>query len=792
MRLSRLIAVAILGCLMLLVGAAPAAAQDSGSQTSATQTTAAQIDDAQDGAQNQGLQVVSSTTYAPDPEREQITVTASYTMTNLQADEVIDDSVRSYFYTKWVIALPATATDFAATSAGEPLDTTIAPHPDGGGQAADDPNVVDVVFGTITLPFNLNYQQNVQLDVTFTIPGAEPRTDGTVARVNDSFLSFSVWAAGDPGLTDVRIIIPSGFRVDLQGDLDELQEVTLANGDVMLEATGIQNPRDFFGQIFGRNDAGLLTATAPLPGAVATIRAWPDDPEWVEFVANAIRDDVPVIQDLTGLDWPAGDIEVIETLTPYLLGYGGWFNASSGIIEIGDRLERDLILHELGHAWFNDELIDGRWITEGLAEEFASRAIAATSGDQLDPNEPDLDDPVRVPLAAWASPWTLDEEDAFAYEQYHYNASWWVLRQITNDIGLDAFSDVLIALRNDELPYPGTGPIEQTDQSTQWTHLYDLLEARGATDLDTLFRRYVLVDADINSLTMRRVARSDYANVIESSAGWSAPLVLRRAMTEWRFDDAGDLIEHSLTIVERRDAVDALAAELDIMVEHPAKSLYETATTTADLDDVHTIENEQLVGLQTIRDGRADLVDHAIALGTTVAFPPMTYDDAVADITDQRAAIAQVAALRGQVDEAARDLDLQDPGWPTTAGPTDFAAAAALAEARLATLTTIHNATVIVEAPRSLLQNIGLFRSDPNESLALARTAFERDELDQALMASATAEMMIDQAASIGRTRVLWAAAIVVVIVLAMVGRATWHRRRKPTQLSPRSLPGDA
>ena len=70
-----------------------------------------------------------------------------------------------------------------------------------------------------------------------------------------------------------------------------------------------QGPIDF-GQIFGRNDRGLLTETAALPGATATIRAWPDDPEWAEFVAEAIEQDVPVIEDLTGLDWPAGDIEV--------------------------------------------------------------------------------------------------------------------------------------------------------------------------------------------------------------------------------------------------------------------------------------------------------------------------------------------------------------------------------------------------------------------------------------------------------------------------------------------------
>lgn len=716
---------------------------------------------------NDGLEVSSSTQYVPDPALEQIAVTATYTLTNLQPDEVVGDGVRSFFYTKWVIAMPATTTNFRATREGQPLIATI----------ERDPDTDDVVFGSITLPFNLNYQQTVQLDVTYTIPGGEPRTGGTVARVNDSFLSFSVWAAGDPGRTDVRIVIPAGFAVDLQGDLDELRE-SITGEATVLEAIGIQQPQDFFGQVYGRNDSGLLTETAALPDATATIRAWPDDPEWAEFVANAIEEDVPVIQDLTGLAWPAGDIEVIETVTPYLFGYGGWFNASSGLIEIGDSLERDLILHELSHGWFNDQLIDGRWITEGLAEEFASRAIEATGGERLDPTEPDLDDPLRVPLAAWASPWTLDEEVAFDYEQFHYNASWWVIRQITNDIGLDAFSDVLIALRDDVLPYQGEGPGEETTQPTRWTHMFDLLEDQGATNLDELFTTHVLTPTDHPRLELRRVTRDDYDRLAAAGQGWSPPLVLRQAMSQWQFDDARFMIERSENILALRDQADALAGELDVTITHPAEAAYEIALSQEDLLLAEKTEMALVDDLTDLRQDRTELREQAAALDSTVAFAPMSYDNAVLDVDELRTAIAGVDDLRSQVDEAANALGLAAPGWPASSGPTDFAAAAGLAEARLATLSSIARATDVVDAPRGLRQRIGLLRSDPDALLDQARSAFEADELDEALSATSMAETMIENAASTGESRLLWGGVIVVLVIAAMLTIA-WRQRRQ-------------
>jgi len=718
----------------------------------------------------EGLTVSSTTVFTPDVEGEHIDVASTYTITNVQADDLIDGSVRSYFFTTWVIAVPAAVTDFAATSGSATLISTL----------EDDPDTDDIAFATITLPFNLNFQQTVTLDVSYTVPGGDPRSEGVVARVNDSFLSFSVWAAGDPGNTNIRVDVPDGFSLDLRGELDELQQVP---GETYYEATNIAEPRDFFGQVFGRNDSGLLTQEAELPNAVATVRAWPDDPEWADFVVDAIEEGVPVIEDLTGIDWPAGDIEVIETLTPYLYGYGGWFNATSGVIEIGENLERDLILHELTHAWFNDDLVDGRWITEGLAEEFASRTIEATGDPLPDPEKPDLADPLRVQLSDWASPWTLRDEDAFAYELYHYNASWWVVRQITDDVGLDAFADVLVSMHEDELTYEGTNDVrEETELSAQWTHFFDLLEFdAGATNLDELFSTYVLSPDDAALLGPRRAALARYDDLAEISGAWESPPVLRQAMATWQFADAEDHMATANEIITQRDRADELAAELQVTIEHPSKAIYEMAVTAEDLDAAATAEADLVDNLSQLSDDRTALAAEAGAAGTQVGFGPMGYDEAVANIAEQRAAIANVDDLVGQVDARSQALGLDAPAWPTdatTTGSTDFVAVAALAEARLATLDAIATASDRVDADRSLTQRVGLFGSDATAEIAAARDAFESDDLDDALTATATAESMIANSASTGRTRLTWTAAIIATALLATLA----IRLRKPNR----------
>ena len=57
---------------------------------------------------------------------------------------------------------------------------------------------------------------------------------------------------------------------------------------------------------------------------------------------------------------------MVETASPYLYGYAGWYMPFESVIEVGDELDQHVMLHELAHIWFNDDLFEGRWINEAL------------------------------------------------------------------------------------------------------------------------------------------------------------------------------------------------------------------------------------------------------------------------------------------------------------------------------------------------------------------------------------------------------------------------------------------
>ena len=155
-------------------------------------------------AQDDGLDVSTTVVYEPLPQLERIDVAATYTLTNRQADEAVGDSVRSFFFSRWVVALPSTVADFAATSNGVALTTS----------TEADIDTPDIILGTILLPFDLNFEETVQIDVTYTLPGGEPRTtSGTATRANESFLSFPGWAAGVTSDPTRRYAFPFGRQV---------------------------------------------------------------------------------------------------------------------------------------------------------------------------------------------------------------------------------------------------------------------------------------------------------------------------------------------------------------------------------------------------------------------------------------------------------------------------------------------------------------------------------------------------------------------------------------------------
>ena len=727
---------------------------------------------------SEGLIVSSDTLYSPDPVDGHVDVIATFSLTNVQADEQIGDRVRSYFFSTWTIALPVDATDFVATSGGTSLGTAIEPNTESD----------SFVIGIITLPFDLNYEQTVNLQARYSIPGGEPRDSGA-ARVNTSFLSFPVWVLGDPGKASLRVDVPAGFDLEFQGTADTMERVRTGNADYF-EAREIAAPNDFFGRVFGRNDEGLVAETAELESGSAIVRSWPDDPEWAELVVDAIENDVPVIEELTGLPWPAGDIEVIETVTPYLYGYAGWYNADSGLIEVGDQLDRDIILHELGHAWFNDELIGGRWIVEGLAEETAALVIAHDSAERPRPSEPDLSDPIRDPLQDWASPFLRSAEEAFDYEQYHYNASWWVLYQLTDEIGVEGLSDVLVAIDSDQISFVGEGDPELWTDEQDWRYFLDMLEERaGAERAEQLFRTYVLNDSSVALLDARSRAHTDYDQLLSQSGSFGSPLVIREHLARWSFDDAEALIDSAAMVLDLRDTIDRRAAELNVTLVQLAEVPYEMADSASALADAASLARDQLATLDELGERRSEITSAADELNLEVRFDSMEFEAAVDRSSGLLGDLEALAERRSEATDTANVLGLTMPQWPT--GQVD----AVLSDQGLAVTERLDSLALIAAAeersgqPRSLLERVGLLGQDPGTRVDAARAAFERGETAETVrLEVAQVDRLLAGAERSGRSRLAWSATGLAVALLAFAGfrfRRNQHGAKNKATLTP-------
>ncbi len=82
--------------------------------------------------------------------------------------------------------------------------------------------------------------------------------------------------------------------------------------------------------VSARDDDQLIERVVDVGEREVNVLGWPDDAAWADFAATQVEDGVPVLEDLTGLEWPATyTLDVVETASPYLYGYAGWYLKST-------------------------------------------------------------------------------------------------------------------------------------------------------------------------------------------------------------------------------------------------------------------------------------------------------------------------------------------------------------------------------------------------------------------------------------------------------------------------------
>jgi hypothetical protein len=597
----------------------------------------------QPGEADDGLRAEASTRFVVDPGARAIHATTTVTLTNNVPDQTRDGIIEQYYFFQYAIPVLSEATGARAeTDDGTPLTVNVV--------ASDDAAQQWVDLAEIQLSPQLHYNQTQTIELSYDVPYQPARSPG-LSRANDALVMFPAFSPGDPGITSIEVQLPPSFSVEVVGDALERQE---RDGQTVLTASAIENPDLFTAIVVATDDAELLTEHIEVAGRDVQVRAWPGDEQWADFVGEQLGDIMPTLDALVGQPWPTErGLEVIETASPYAHGYAGWYDQVDHSISLGDELDALVIAHELTHVWFNADLFDARWINEAFAEEYAQTTMQQLGRDAPTHTAPDRNGAGAVALNDWHPPSLLEPQDD-AVESYGYAASAYVMDQIATEIGVAELRDVIGAVADDRIPYVGDPEAEEVPGVAGWQRLLDQLEnVGGSLRASELFGQYVVADAgQRDALAARAEARLLYAGLDERGGGWTPPLEVRLAMTDWEFGAAAEAVIEANGVLDVRDDIDEVLDGLDVG-DLALEDAYESAR---DLGEVNAAAAGTLEAAEAYKATDARMEAGPGLVGTIGLIGAGT-DDRLDDAADELAGGDPEASLDAS---AAVDADLDD------------------------------------------------------------------------------------------------------------------------------------
>ncbi len=507
--------------------------------------------------------------YRVDPEAGTVSVTIDLAVTADKPNRDTADGFYQYFFEGYALPIPDVARDITVTDeAGNPLSF------------GTDDGTEGFLLLEIRFRRNLFYGQTANIVVRYSLPPGQPRSE-TFVRVNPAYAGFEAWVHPYLEQASVTIVTPNGFMDTSVGSIDSHFTVRGEDDELWFEALDI-DAEQFWSLVSLTRDSELTATALEVDGHAIEIRAWPGDEEWVDHVTTNLETGLPILINTVGLDWPVEEeLVVLESFSPYLEGYGGWYDWRRRQITIGDELDDHVVMHELAHVWLNERLFGERWITEGLADVLAAEVVETMGQDRPEPPVTALDDPNRLPLARWE----YGSGDA-EQERWGYAASWTVNRRLADLVGVDTLTEVMGAADNDEISYVGDGEVEPTGFTDGWRRYLDLIENRGRVADDAvaeLFTEWVVPPGDRPILEQRDASRAAYAELETAGAPWSPPLAVREAMTAWRFGPADDLMAQAAEVLEIRDTMAERLEPVGAQLPDELEQAYQGA---GDLDEV--------------------------------------------------------------------------------------------------------------------------------------------------------------------------------------------------------------
>ncbi len=476
--------------------------------------------------------LVTAASYDVRPDAGVVDVAVDITFTNTTPDPEGQFSV----FPEVLLAVHDTASSVTATDAEGDLEVTVAP----------DANAVNVA--TITLREGVRFEETVELQLRYALAdGEDPQL-----RVRPSVIVFPAWGFGTT--SEVSVSVPGAYEVRVDGD-----PVTEEGGRLL--SGPIADPSRWLALVTATRPAEYVTfdATVPLAGGTADlqVRAFADDEAWGQRTVDLVERALPRLEEEIGLPYPqVGALVITESVATDASGFAEPPAAGNEILVAFDQ-PPFTVLHQVAHVWLSADLIESRWIREGMASEMAAQ-IAAELEVEL-PYDPAAEATNRQGSAFPLDEWTAPSHPGA--EAYGHAASWAFIAELRSAHGDDALKTVLGRVAASLDPYAPADLDPPADDGTP-PHapltsraFLDHLEAVSGADLAGRFRDRVLGAADVALLEPRTAARVAFAGLIAAAEGWGAPDPARAAMTEWRFDEVQPMIVDALAWLAARDVL---------------------------------------------------------------------------------------------------------------------------------------------------------------------------------------------------------------------------------------------
>jgi hypothetical protein len=473
----------------------------------------------------------SQAAYDVRPDEGRIGVSVAVTFTNTTPDPEGRFSV----FDEVKLAIHDPAADVTATDDDGELEVAVA--------VEDEVNVA-----TVELRDELRFEESTTFDLTYTLADS---SDAQL-RVRPSVVVFPAWGFGTS--SEVRVTVPAGYEVRVDGDPLSEESGVLVSGP-------IEDPAAWLALVTAVREPNYtdFEASVPLDGGTADlrVRAFADDEAWGERTLALLSDALPLLEQELGLPYPrSGQLVVTEAVAGDQSGFGEQAGTGAEIAIAFDQPPFTAI-HQAAHVWLSPELVDARWLREGLASDVAARVA-----EQLEVAVP-FDPAERATERAEAA-FALDSWSADAGpdgEAYGYAASWAFIDALEETVGLEAIRTVLARVAASLGPYqpsevkpePLPDGVAAPASGLTTRAFLDHLETVSGVDLTERFGDQVLTEGDIALLPAREEARARFAALVEQGGSWGAPDSVLGAMTAWEFGEAQTQMEAGSAWLDRRD-----------------------------------------------------------------------------------------------------------------------------------------------------------------------------------------------------------------------------------------------